>query len=113
MSNNTQTKDIQKLTTEVKALSKAIRKLTNTITIATDAPTPVYMTEGMEITVAPGQTPKISMTAQAAVATLRDICTDAEDCSRDGCPIHDWCDQYLPNQSIAPKYWTVPGIEEG
>lgn len=118
MSNSNQNKDTQKLAQEVKNLGREIRKLTNAITKATEPLEPVLMEmpginvpEGVEITAAPGQTMEISMTAQAAVATLKEICKDAEECGRDYCPIFDWCQEHLPDAGAAlpPKYWAVPG----
>lgn len=51
----------------------------------------------------------ISMTAQAAVATLKEICKDAESCGED-CPIYGWCQSALPDNRAAlpPKYWPLP-----
>lgn len=73
-----------------------IHKLTEAITKAMEP----MVTETMEI----------SMDAQAAVATLKEICKDAEECGRGCCPIFDWCQEHLPDTRAAlpPKYWAVP-----
>lgn len=94
MSNNNH--DTQKLTTAVNGLTRAIRKQTEAIT------------KVMEPMMA--ETVEISMDAQAAVATLKEICKDAEECGRDSCPIFDWCQESLPDTRAAmpPKYWAVP-----
>lgn len=96
MSNNNH--DTQKLTTAVNGLARAIRKQTEVITKAM-AP---MVTEAEYV--------EISMDAQAAVATLKEICKDAEECGRDSCPIFDWCQESLPDTRAAmpPKYWAVP-----
>lgn len=98
MSNNNH--DTQKLTTAVNGLARAIRKQTEVITKATEPLAEIREAEAVEI----------SMDAQAAVETLKEICKDAEECGRDSCPIFDWCQESLPDTRAAmpPKYWAVP-----
>lgn len=100
MSNSNQNKDTQKLTTAVNGLARAIHKQTEAITKVMTPLEAVYEAEAVEI----------SMDAQAAVATLKEICKDAEECGRDSCPIFDWCQESLPDTRTAlpPKYWAVP-----
>lgn len=108
MSDNVQKKDVQGLRKDLQGLSRAISKLTGAIGEASATPR-LELLEGMELTTAPGQALEISMTAQAAVATLKEICKDATDCGED-CPIFDWCQHALPDDRTAmpPKYWQLP-----
>lgn len=110
MSNSTQNKDTQRLAQEVKELGREIRKLTNVLEIAM-APSELTVTaDGIQLTPHMPESMEISMTAQAAVATLREICKDAEECSGQCCPIFYWCQVHLPDENAAlpPKYWQVP-----
>ena len=108
MSDDVQKKDVQNLRTDLRALSRAIGRLTDAI--EKDAALPrLELLEGMELTAEPDQALEISMTAQAAVATLKEICKDAEDCG-DDCPIFAWCQAALPEnrEALPPKYWQLP-----
>lgn len=110
MSETNQEWEIRKLREEVYGLTKVLRKLTGVIEKATE---PVIMEttqtiplpEGIGVTFSHDQAPLITMTAEAAVGTLRSICQDAAHCGRDGCPIFDWCQEHLPGESTAPKDW--------
>lgn len=108
MSDNVQKKDVQLLRTDIRALTRAIKKLTDATENASTLPS-LDVLEGMELTAAPDQALEISMTAQAAVATLKEICKDATDCG-EGCPIFDWCQHALPDNrpALPPKYWQLP-----
>ena len=83
-------------TAAIEAVAAELKKLNETIAKVTEP----MMAEAVEI----------SMDAQAAVATLKEICKDAEECGRDCCPIFDWCQVALPDNRAAlpPKYWAVP-----
>lgn len=108
MSDNVQKKDVQNLRTDLRALSRAIGRLTDAIE-KDAAPPRIELLEGMELTAEEEQLLEISMTAQAAVATLKEICRDAKDCG-EGCPIFDWCQHALPDgrAGLPPKYWPLP-----
>lgn len=108
MSDNVQKKDVQLLRTDIRALTRAIKKLTNATENASTLSS-MDLLEGIELTAAPDQALEISMTAQAAVATLKEICKDATDCGED-CPIYGWCQLALPDDRTAlpPKYWQLP-----
>lgn len=108
MSDNALKKDVQGLRKDLQGLSKAISKLTGAISKASTLPS-MDLLDGIELTAAPDQALEISMTAQAAVATLKEICKDATDCGED-CPIFDWCQHALPDDRAAmpPKYWQLP-----
>lgn len=84
----------------INAVAMELKKLNETIAEATEPLEAVREAEGVEI----------SMDAQAAVATLKEICKDAEECGRGCCPIFDWCQEHLPDTRAAlpPKYWAVP-----
>lgn len=88
--------ETKELSNGIKDMTGELRKLNETIAKATE----LMMAEAVEI----------SMDAQAAVATLKEICKDAEECGRDSCPIFDWCQESLPDTRAAlpPKYWAVP-----
>lgn len=77
-------------------VAQELKKLNETIAKATEP----MLAEAVEIT----------MDAQAAVGTLKEICKDAEECGRDCCPIFDWCQAALPDNraALSPKYWAVP-----
>lgn len=94
---------------ELQELTDAIGALADTIGKATALPR-AELLEGLEMTAAPDQDMEISMTAQAAVATLKEICKGAEDCSKDGCLLHDWCSEQLPDArpAKAPQHWPLP-----
>lgn len=108
MSDNVQKKDVQNLQKDVRTLARAIGKLTGAIEKATALPR-MELPEGVELTAEQDQMLEISMTAQAAVATLKEICKDATDCGED-CPIFAWCQHSLPETRAAlpPKYWPLP-----
>lgn len=112
MSETNQEREIRKLREEVYGLTKVLRKLTGVIEKAMEpvvevkeAPQTYAVQEGVEISLSPGQEPLVSMTAPAAVATLRSICKDATGCSRDGCFIYDWCQETLTCNGEAPYNW--------
>lgn len=108
MSDNVQRKDVQLLRKDLQSLSRAISKLTGAIGEAASLPR-MELLGGMELTAEQDQVLEISMTVQAAVATLKEICKDATDCGED-CPIFDWCQHALPDDRAAmpPKYWQLP-----
>ncbi len=93
---------------ELQELTEAIETLTDAIGKAATLPQ-LELLEDMEMTAAPDQDMEISMTAQAAVTTLKEICKDAEDCGED-CPIYGWCQLALPDNrpALPPKYWPLP-----
>lgn len=111
MSETNQEWEIRKLREEVYGLTKVLRKLTGVIektmepvVEVKEAPQTYAVQEGVEISLSPAQEPLVSMTAPAAVATLRSICKDAASCERDGCPIYDWCQEHLVDAN-APMFW--------
>ena len=101
MSNKRKKKDLQGLT-------NAINKLTDAIGKASTLPR-IELLEEIELTAEQDQEQEISMTAQAAVATLKEICKEAADCNQE-CPIYGWCQLALPDNRTAlpPKYWPLP-----
>lgn len=44
------------------------------------------------------------MDPMQAVQILADTCKNADECSRAGCPLHEWCDRWLPD-APAPSRW--------
>lgn len=68
-------KDLQKLITEVKAVSGSIKGLTRVID------------KNME--------PKTGMTVQAALRTLAEYCTGIQHCTSEECEIYHWCTKYI------------------
>lgn len=109
MSDNVQKKDVQLLRKDLQGLSRAISKLTGAIGEASAMPRLELLADYMVPTAEQDQALEISMTAQAAVATLKEICKDATDCGED-CPIFEWCQHALPDNRVAmpPKYWQLP-----
>ena len=108
MSESNQERALRKLTEEVYNLSKNLRAHTkaiqeNTEAVKNQGPQEIFMEE-------PAGGVTIEMTAQAAVATMRSICQDADDCERGHCPIYDWCQEFLPPKGAAsaPRYWELP-----
>lgn len=109
MSDNVQSEDVQNLRRDIRALSRAISKLTDAIGEAPALSQLEPLADYMVPTAEQDQALEISMTAQAAVATLKEICKDTTDCGED-CPIFDWCQHALPDDRTAmpPKYWQLP-----
>lgn len=106
MSDNVQRKDVQGLRKDLQGLSKAISKLSGAIGKATPGPDAAPATPD-EIPVSLGDE---KLAAQVAVATLQGICKAAADCSKDGCLLHDWCSEQLPDArpAKAPQHWPLP-----
>ena len=44
-----------------------------------------------------------------ALLTIKNTCTTAAECSRQGCPIWAWCDKHLPAH-CAPDSWVIPEV---
>ena len=106
MRETTQERELRKLREGVQNLTKAVSTLTRTIEKATPGPDAAPPTPD-EIPVSLGSQ---KLAAQVAVATLQGICKEAADCSKDGCLLHDWCSEQLPDArpAKAPQHWPLP-----
>lgn len=92
-------KDFQSLITEVKAVSKEIKKLTRVLDKNADLETPATLPmDGMELE------PSRALSAWVAIKTLSEYCAGIQHCNRDNCEIYDWCLQHIGDGTLENSY---------